>query len=132
MNKIISKIAALAIGTTVLFSTVAFAASGYNYYVGTGTVTLGTLNKAGTNAALGETYFVPLSGYNSLRAYVYISAKDKNGVVLKNTEAYGSGYGTVYDNDYVSKTLSQSGTHKWVSTHRSELTSNYLGLELYN
>lgn len=132
MKKMILKIAALAIGATTLFSAMAFAASGYDYYVGTGTVTLGTLDKTGTNSVRGETYFVPLNGYLSYRSYVYISAKNSSGVVLINDQEYGVGYGTINNPDRARLDLSQSGTYRWVSTHRSEKTSNYMGLELYN
>lgn len=132
MNKFFKKVTTVALGAALLTSGAAFAASGSNTFVGNGTVIYGALNKYNSTSAIGETKFVPLSGQNSIRSYVYIQARNTSNTIINKTEAYGKGYGTTSSPDNVSKVLTQPGTSKWDSTHRGEKTTQYLGLQISN
>lgn len=132
MSKIKRKIAILGVSVALLSSTIAFAASTYNYYCGTGVVTYASLNKAGSSSAIGETDFVPLNGYLSYRSYVYVQAENNSGIILSKGQSYGQGYGISNKPDIAKYTHTQSGTYRWMSTHRSEKTSNYTPLVIYN
>ncbi|WP_160676761.1 hypothetical protein [Clostridium sp. C8-1-8] len=132
MKKLLKKTMAVGLSLALFGAVSASAVSLYDQNVSTGTVKLGLLNKSGSSSAIAETDFVQKNGYQSLRSYVYLSAKNSSGVVLNNTQGYGRGNGTDARPDVSTCSLTQAGTYRWMSTHRSEGISDYAYLTLTN
>lgn len=122
----------LCLSATILTSVTAFAVSGNNKTIDTGKVSYYSLNKDGSTAARATTEFIPFNGYQHLRAYTFIESVNGNGTRLNSTQNYGSSGGTASKPATSAVRLTQAGTSKWGSTHRSEKTSQYASLALWN
>lgn len=55
-----------------------------------------------------------------------------SGTILSKGEGYVRGNGTSSNPDIATYTHTQNGAYKWMSTHRSEKTSSYASLLIYN